>query len=175
MIKKSVNKKRKPVAPPPKIGRPSKFDPEFVKRAKLYAEHGATDADISRFLGISTQTLWEWKIHHPDFASALKIGKDVADQRVEQSLYHRAIGYSHDAVKIFANPKTGENVKVDYIEHYPPDTTAAIFWLKNRRKDEWRDRGANDPGEFDPEEMSTQRTPVDISKADEPGPKNPIL
>jgi len=66
----------------------------------------------------------------------------VEETAVERSLYHRAVGYSHDAVKILTVARgdgRSEVVQVPYVEHYPPDTTAAIFFLKNRRPDRWRD------------------------------------
>lgn len=63
----------------------------------------------------------------------------MADANVGRALYQRACGYSHKAVKIFADMKTGAEKIVPYIEHYPPDTVACIFWLKNRRPDLWRD------------------------------------
>jgi hypothetical protein len=60
------------------------------------------------------------------------------DRRVEQSLYRRAVGYSYDTVKIMGYQ--GEYTHVPYVAHVPPDTTACIFWLKNRQRDLWRDR-----------------------------------
>jgi hypothetical protein len=158
-----------------KMGRPSKYRPEFATQAKQFAKLGATDAEISRFLEIDTATLWRWKAAHPDFCNALKAGKDVADDRVQQSLFQRAVGYSHEAVKIFANPRTGENVVVPFIEHFAPDTTACIFWLKNRRKDEWRERGSQEPIDLTPEQLALMAPGADISKADEPGPASPRL
>ena len=79
-------------------------------------------------------------MEHEEFSSALKKGKDPADSRVERSLYHRAIGYSYDAVKIFMPAGKDKPVIVPYREHVPPDTVACIFWLKNRRREEWRDK-----------------------------------
>jgi len=77
-------------------------------------------------------------------------GKESADERVVRSLYARATGYEYDAVKIFCN-KDGKVTKVKYREHLAPDTTACIFWLKNRRKDLWRERPeAEQPLGFDP-------------------------
>jgi hypothetical protein len=75
-----------------------------------------------------------------EFAGALKRGKFPSDERVERSLYQRAIGYTYDAVKILKPAGTTEPVIVPYSQHVPPDVTACIFWLKNRRSDEWRDR-----------------------------------
>lgn len=88
-----------------------------------------------------------WKVDFPRFCQATKTGKEAADERVINSLYHRANGYSFDAVKIFMPAGAAEPVYAPYTEHVPPDTTAAIFWLKNRRPKEWRDRIAlaNDP------------------------------
>jgi hypothetical protein len=79
-----------------------------------------------------------WKHVHPEFLESLKLGKETADRRVEQSLCRRAVGYSYDAVKIMGYE--GEYTHVPYVEHVPPDTTACIFRLKNRRRQDWRDR-----------------------------------
>ena len=65
-------------------------------------------------------------------------GKQAADDRVERSLYQRANGYLHRAVKVFMR-RDGTTVEHKYIEHYPPDPTSMCFWLKNRRPDRWRD------------------------------------
>jgi hypothetical protein len=59
--------------------------------------------------------------------------------RVERSLYERANGYNYEAVKIFMPANREKPVYAKYIEHIPPDTTAAIFWLKNRDPQHWRD------------------------------------
>ena len=80
-----------------------------------------------------------WEAAYPKFSGALRTGSKVADDRVERSLYERAVGYSFESEKIFCN-KDGVVTRVPYIEHMPPDVTACIFWLKNRRKEVWRDR-----------------------------------
>lgn len=120
------------------MARPSKFKPEFVEQAKKLANLGATDRDVADFFGVDERTINRWKQDHEGFCQALKVGKDAADARVEQSLYRRALGYTHDAVKIAVNAQ-GEVTQVPYVEHFPPDTTAAIFWLKNRKPSDWRD------------------------------------
>ena len=119
-------------------GRPSKFKPEFVRQAEKLCTIGLTDAELASFFEVSEVTLKAWKHKHPEFLNALKVGKDEADTRVERSLYHRAIGYSHPEEKIFNDG--GEPLIVPTTKHYPPDTTAAIFWLKNRKTAEWRDK-----------------------------------
>lgn len=123
-------------------GRPSKYDPAFAEQARKLCELGATDAEIASFFEVDVRSIYNWKLEHPEFLQALKRGKDEADELVEQRLFARATGYSQDAVKIFQHE--GKPVTVEYVEHFPPDVTAAIFWLKNRRPEKWRDRQQHD-------------------------------
>ncbi len=124
----------------PKGGRPSRYRAEYAEQAYRLCLLGATDAQLGGFFDVSEQTVNAWKKAHPVFLESLKRGKEHADARVAESLYRRAIGYEHPAVKIVADAKTGSEHSVPYVERYPPDTTAAIFWLKNRRPDEWREK-----------------------------------
>lgn len=119
-------------------GRPPKFKPEFAEQAKKLCELGATDADLADFFKVAVRTVERWKGEHEEFCRALKVSKELADQRVERSLYQRAIGYETDAVKIFQYE--GKEVIVPYREQVQPDTTAAIFWLKNRKPEDWKDK-----------------------------------
>lgn len=119
-------------------GRPTKYKSEFVKQAEKLAGLGATDREIGEFFEVDEDTIRRWKHVHPEFCGALKVGKEPADQRVEQSLYRRATGYTFNAEKIMQYE--GAEVRIPYVEHVPPDTTACIFWLKNRRPDLWRDK-----------------------------------
>lgn len=99
---------------------------------------GHTDFEIAGFFEISADLMKRWKAEFEPIAHAFRTGKEIADERVERSLFHRATGYTFDAVKIF-NDK-GAVTQVPYVEHVAPDTTACIFWLKNRRQELWRDR-----------------------------------
>lgn len=129
---------------PSRGGRPSKYRPGYATQAYHLALLGATDADLARAFAVSDKTISTWKHRQPEFLHALKQGKDQADAKVAQSLYRRALGYSHKAVKIITvaqgNNQGSVVEEVPYVERYPPDTTAAIFWLKNRRPDLWRDK-----------------------------------
>jgi organic radical activating enzyme len=122
------------------MARPTKFQPEYAEQALKLCRLGATDKDMADFFGVVESTLNLWKQAHPEFSEALKEGKGLADAEVADKLFKRATGYSHPAVKIVADAKTKEEHVVEYTEHYPPDTTACIFWLKNRRPDVWRDK-----------------------------------
>lgn len=126
-------------------GRPSKYNPDVhVKQAYELALLGLTDAEMAAVFDVEEKTINNWKAAYPEFLQSLKRGKDIADAKVTQSLFHRATGYEHKAVKIVADAKTGAEHQVEYIERYPPDTTACIFWLKNRQRAKWRDRVEND-------------------------------
>ena len=119
-------------------GRPTDFKPEFVEQVKKLAELGATDMEIADFFEVDVRTINRWKITHGDFCQSLKEGKEVADQKVERSLFQRATGFEHDSVKIFTT-KSGETIYAPFREFVVPDTTACIFWLKNRRSKDWKD------------------------------------
>lgn len=119
-------------------GRPSKYKPEFVQQAAKLSALGATDAEMADFFEVTISTFSLWKVQHKEFSEALKAAKDIADRRVETSLYNRAMGYSHEETDI--RVVDGAVVMTPMVKHYPPDTTAAIFWLKNRKPQEWRDK-----------------------------------
>jgi hypothetical protein len=121
-------------------GRPSEYKPEFAAQAQKLAALGATDIEVADFFGIDVRTVYRWKHDYEEFCQALNAGKDKADERVVNSLYQRAVGYEQDAVKIFMPGGADAPVYADYREKIAPDTTAAIFWLKNRRAGEWRDK-----------------------------------
>lgn len=150
-------------------GRPSEYSDEFAKQAQKLAELGATDQEIADFFEIDVRTVYRWKHDHDEFCQALKAGKDIADERVERSLYQKAIGYEQDEVKIFMPANALEPVYAGYRAKIAPDTTAAIFWLKNRRGDRWRDVKANElsgPGGKPVEIAEVRRTIVDPRDSD---------
>lgn len=120
------------------MSRPTKYKPEFAGQAAKLCALGATDAQLADFFEVAVSTINLWKVQHPAFSESIKVPKAEADDRVEQSLYRRALGYEHDEVDI--RVVSGELVTTPIRKHYPPDTTAGIFWLKNRRPAEWREK-----------------------------------
>jgi hypothetical protein len=120
------------------MGRPSKYKPEYAEQAAKLCKLGATDAQLADFFGVSVSTVNLWKVEHSEFSESIRVPKGEADERVEQSLYRRALGYEHDEVDI--RVVGGELIQTPIRKHYPPDSTAMIFWLKNRKPAEWRDK-----------------------------------
>jgi hypothetical protein len=116
-------------------GRPSKWQDRFVDDAKRLVDLGATDEEVARFLRVQVRTLQRWKHQYPEFCRAFGAGGDAADDRVERSLYQRAIGYKQKTVKIFQHE--GEPVIVPYVEIVPADVGAAKYWLASRRRKQW--------------------------------------
>ena len=121
-------------------GRPSAYKNTFPKQAAKLSALGATDIEIADFFEIDVRTVYRWKHDHPEFCQALKDGKESADARVERSLYQKAIGYEQDEVKIFMPAGASDPVYAPFRAKIAPDTTAAIFWLKNRDPERWRDK-----------------------------------
>jgi hypothetical protein len=124
-------------------GRPSEYTEETAEQAQKLCLMGATDMELADFFEVSVRTIHRWKNSHEEFCHALKVGKEIADDRVERSMYQKAVGYAFVEQQAFRVkvPEGGEKVEVVDVErHAPADTTAGIFWLKNRRKDDWRDK-----------------------------------
>ncbi len=141
----------------PKVGRPKKYKEEYDNLAYQLCLLGATDATLADAFDVPADTIDEWKNTFPDFAESIIKGKMIADSFVAKSLYDKARGYKltkQAAIKLITkvpvkdqdgNPtRTVEQIEevkiVDLEEDLPPDTTAAIFWLKNRQARAWRDK-----------------------------------
>ncbi|MGY4399015.1 transcriptional regulator with XRE-family HTH domain [Sphingomonas sp. UYAg733] len=117
--------------------RPSTFKPVYVRQAKeLYAE-GLTDRELAAVFGVSRTTIFRWRAAYPEFAEATKLGKEVADDRVERALYERAIGYEEEAVRVYHPTGAEEAVIVRYKREVRADTAAALQWLRARRPAIW--------------------------------------
>ena len=104
-----------------------------------WARDGLTDEQLAQKMGIATGTLYEWKKSYPEISEALKRGKEVVDIEVENALLKRALGYDYTEERVEISEKDGRKV-IQNTKHIAADTTAQIFWLKNRRPDRWRDK-----------------------------------
>lgn len=120
-------------------GRPTDYRHEFVEKAAGMWLAGATDLEVADELEVSVATLYNWRAKYPEFLAATRYGKDQADERVERSLYQRAVGFEYPAVKISFD-KEGNPLFAQYREFYPPDTVAAKHWLNNRKPADWREK-----------------------------------
>lgn len=125
-------------------GRPTKYNPEFhPKLAESLAANGLVNDQIAEKLEIDRATLYRWIDKYPEFCDALKNGKKNIDELVEESLFKSAIGYEVEETEIIAR-KDGDDTRPIRIKkkkkHIQPNPTAQIFWLKNRKPEEWRDK-----------------------------------
>ena len=120
------------------VGRPSKIEGVNLSLVKHYTAEGYTDKQLAKIFSVTEQTINNWKKDYPEFLESLKSGKLLADSKVEASLFQRACGYSHPEVHI--TNYQGKITQTAVIKHYPPDPTAMIFWLKNRKPEEWREK-----------------------------------
>lgn len=124
-------------------GRPTEYQEAYATQAAKLCQLGATDDELADFFNVHRATIYRWKHEFPEFCDAVKSGKEIADERVERSLYQKATGYEvteEQAIKLKVEQYREEVEVVEVRKHIPSDTTAAIFWLKNRRKGEWRDK-----------------------------------
>lgn len=147
----------------PKIGRPTDYDPSFDERAAELCEGGAKDEELAEAFDVSVRTINRWKVANPTFRHAIKDAKSVADERVKRSLYHKALGVEYEEmqpiklkrVKYEDGKRVSEEEFVELVpvkKFVPADTTAGIFWLKNRQSQHWRDVQKHEhgnPGDFD--------------------------
>ena len=143
------------------VGRPTSYEEDFARQAEKLSQLGATDQEIADFFEVDVRTIYRWKHDHDEFCQAVKVGKDVADERVERSLYQKAIGYEQDEVKIFMPAGATEPVYAPFRAKIAADTTAAIFWLKNRRKDDWREKTETDVNHGVQDSLTALLTEID--------------
>lgn len=135
------------------MARPSLYETEWKEKLVViqgWARDGLTNEQIAKNIGISTKTLYEWQNKYSEFSDALKKGKEVVDREVENALLENAKGYYYteeQAIKVksswYVDGKKHEKEEVEVIEvrrFKPSDTTAQIFWLKNRKPTDWRDK-----------------------------------
>lgn len=138
---------------------------EGLIKIEGWARDGCTDEEIAKAIGIHRDTLYVWKKKYPVIADTLKRGKDVVDRKVENSLLKRALGYRYEEVtkEISVDENTGESklvVTKVITKEVAPDVTAQIFWLKNRKPEQWK----NDPhkNKIDEEILKLRQKELDL-------------
>ena len=114
------------------------LEPDGLLLLTAWARDGLNDEQIAQKCGVNVRTLYDWKKVHSPISQALKKGKEVVDIEVENALLRRALGYDYEETVV--EEADGFVKRRTVRKHMPPDTTAQIYWLKNRKPDVWRDR-----------------------------------
>lgn len=124
---------------------------EWLEQDKLtllegWARDGLTNEQIAKNIGINVKTLYDWKNKESNICNSLKKGREVADYEVENALFKRAVGYT---IQVNEQKIDKDGCIHDLVKdvHIPGDTTAQIYWLKNRKPDKWRDKVADTENE----------------------------
>ena len=120
--------------------------PEKLLLLEDWARQGLFDAQIAKNMGIGEATLYRYKANHPEIKEALRKGKEVVDIEVENAMLKRALGYTIRIVEQKID-RFGDVHDCERDVHIPGDVTAQIFWLKNRRRQQWRDKVEVEKGE----------------------------
>lgn len=125
------------------------LEPDGLLRLRGWARDGLTDEQIAKNMGVASSTYYKWQLDHAEIAEALKKGKAPVDIDVEDALLKRAKGYDYEEVitEVYGDGK--KHVK-KIKKHMPPDVGAIVFWLKNRKRNLWRDRPENDGEKVEP-------------------------
>jgi hypothetical protein len=121
-----------------KRGPASTFNPDYCTLAHKFCILGATNEQLAECFEVSVATIGNWLRDFPAFKEAVTKGRMVADADVAERLFVKAKGYDREATRYFQTPDGPQEVK--YTQHYAPDTAACMFWLRNRRRDLWRDK-----------------------------------
>lgn len=119
------------------MARPTKYQEAYAEQARKLCLLGYTDAELADFFEVSESTINKWKLDYPEFSESIKRVRPSLMQKLV-TVFINAMGFVAPDIDI----RVIENriVETPLEKYYPPDTTAAIFWLKNRQKDKWRDK-----------------------------------
>jgi len=146
------------------------YFPEIAFQLRLL---GGTNHQIAVTCGVTPVTINEWarpgsKTFKPAFYEAMMAGGEMADAKVAESMYHKAIGYSHSDEKLFYDREIGV-VRAKTTKHYPPDSAAGVFWLTNRQKGRWHNRVSTEVTGVDGQPLS----PPTLIIQGMPAPRHP--
>lgn len=132
-----------------KAGKRGKYEDwitdDGLLKVQGWARDGLSNEQIAHNMGITFQTLYKWQDKYSELREALKKGKEVVDREVENALLKRAMGYEtvEEVEEPVEDKETGEvqmRVTKRVTKQVAPDVTAQIFWLKNRKPAEFRDK-----------------------------------
>ena len=124
-------------------GQPTSYKAEYCAQARNYCRLGATNEELAKFFEVSPRTIDNWMATHAPFGEAVRDGRLLADAEVANRLYERAIGFEQVIERREAF--RGEEKVITTKVHYPPDTNACMFWLRNRQPKLWRHRIVEEP------------------------------
>jgi hypothetical protein len=117
-------------------GRPTKYKPEYAEIArKLCAQCGFIDLQLAQWFKVNVDTIYQWKLKHPEFADALKVGKAETDDLIERATVAHIAGYyvTVDEMDRFGNVKQMQ-------KWIPGNPHAGMKWLAARRPEQYRER-----------------------------------
>lgn len=169
MTVKTVTSREKKIQATTNVGRPSDYDSAFAIQAEKLCQLGATMEQLADFFGVDVRTIYRWKNKYVEFCQSIKAATAGADDTVERSLYQRAHGYEttqtereYELVEVrregqqpqIVRKLVKEKVKT---KHIAPDPTSMIFWLKNRRPEQWRENyQGHSNEEITPEQLAKE-------------------
>jgi hypothetical protein len=119
-------------------GRPTTYRPDNAEIARHACMLGATNDTLADRFEVCRRTIDSWIATIPEFSNAVRQGREVADESVVSALFARATGMEQKMTKVFCH--RGQPVTANYTVQLPPDVRACIFWLRNRRPEEWREK-----------------------------------
>lgn len=119
-------------------GRPSEYRPEYAEQTERLCLLGFTREQLAQFFRVDERTIYRWQQEHAEFCQAIWRGGALADAEVAHALFSRAKGAAVPETHV--SNYQGEVTLTDLERHYPPDTSAARLWLKNRQPELWKDK-----------------------------------
>lgn len=139
---------------------------EGLTRIESWARDGLTNRQIAKNIGCNEDTLYTWIKKHSEISESLKRGRAPVDFEIENLLLKKARGFEYEEVEniIDISPTGEKSQRIKKTKkYYPPDTTAIIYWLKNRKPEEWRRKSAS---EKEKEKLEKERAKKEIEKLD---------
>lgn len=118
----------------------TKYKECYNDRAYKLAKIGATNALIAKKLKVNISTLFNWTKTHPGLKDSIICGRTEFESEVERALMKRAVGFTFNETKTIYNKDDDVITKHVTSKYYPPETSAAVFWLKNKFPDRWKER-----------------------------------